>query len=118
MDMEIMNGTHAIHHFHRRKRIYKNHEQYPHPNKAKRIMDKAIYGIALAGPVMTIPQITKIWIEKNAAGISLISWCSYLILTFFWLAYGVMHKEKPIVFTNIIWIFIYTLIITGAFIYG
>jgi uncharacterized protein with PQ loop repeat len=110
--------TQGIHHFHRRKRCYQTHEPYPHSDKTKRFMDKAIYAISLAGPVMTIPQITKIWLERNASGVSLLSWTSYLVLTFFWLYYGILHKETPIIFNNIIWIFVYILVITGVVIYG
>lgn len=67
---------------------------------------------------MTIPQVTKIWIDKNASGIAVISWVTYLITTIFWLIYGIMHKEKPIIFLNIIWIFLQISIIVGTLIYG
>ena len=81
-------------------------------------MDKAIYVISIFGPIMTIPQVTKIWIDKNASGIAVISWVTYLITTIFWLIYGIMHKEKPIIFLNIIWIFLQISIIVGTLIYG
>jgi len=37
-------------------------EPYPHPNKWKRLMDKLIYFAGVLGPIMTIPQLSKIWV--------------------------------------------------------
>lgn len=108
----------GLHHFHRRKRIYQKHEPYPHPDKFKRFIDKSIYFVALFGIVMTLPQITKIWVEKNAAGVSAASWTAYTITAMFWLIYGVAHKEKPIIVTNSLWIVLEVLIVVGALIYG
>lgn len=110
--------TSGIHHFHRRKRIHVKHEPYPHPNKWKRFLDKAIYFIAVFGPVMTIPQVLRIWRGKNATGVSVVSWSAYLFVAAFWLLYGIVHKEKPIIFTNILWIIFEIMIISGTLVYG
>jgi uncharacterized protein with PQ loop repeat len=114
----MVHDSHGLHHFHRRKRIHLHHEPYPHPDALKRVMDKLIYVVGVFGPIMTVPQVVKIWIEQNAAGISLVSWVAYLITALFWLAYGVLHKEKPIIFTYLIWVFLDILIITGVAIYA
>jgi len=107
----------GLHHFSRRKRIYQKHEPYPHPNKWKRLMDKLIYVIGILGPIMTIPQLMKVWIEKNVAGLSIVSWGAYLIIAIFWLVYGIMHKDKPIVFSSGLWIIVHSLIIVGVVLY-
>ena len=107
----------GLHHFHRRKRIYINHEPYPHPDKWKRLMDKLIYFVALVGPIMTLPQVIKIWIEKNAAGISIITWFAYAVTSVFWIIYGLMHKEKPIIFTSVLLLLLNIIIVIGAVIY-
>ena len=114
----MVQETHGLHHFHKRKRIHFKLEKYPSPEKLKGLLDKSIYAVALFGPIMTFPQIYKIWIEKNAAGVSAISWAAYLIGTFFWLFYGIVHKEKPIIFTNIIWGLLQLSIVIGTLIYG
>ena len=110
--------SHGLHHFHRRKRIHQKHEKYPHPNKWKGIMDKLIFVVGVAGPIVTLPQILKIWIEQNATGVSVVSWIAYLILATFWLIYGIMHKEKPIIVAYTGWIIAELLVIIGTFIYG
>jgi len=101
----------AVHHLHKRKRIHEKHEVYPHPDKWKNRLDKIIYFIAIIGPLMFLPQIIKIWMEQDAQNISLITWSTYLIFGFLWLLYGIVHKEKPIIFANILWIILDAIII-------
>jgi len=80
-------------------------------------MDQAIYLVGLLGPILTLPQVMIIWVQQNASGVSLVSWIAYLVTACFWLTYGIMHKEKPIIFTNSIWIMLDILIIIGIIIY-
>ena len=108
----------ALHHMHKRKRIHQKHESYPHPDKWKNLMDKFIYVICIFGPVMTIPQILKIWVHKNAAGVSVISWSAYMIVAISWLMYGIVHKERPIIFSNCMWLFLEVFIVSGILVYG
>jgi len=81
-------------------------------------MDRAIYVVGIFGPVMTIPQLTKIWVEKNAIGVSVTTWFAYLLVAIFWLIYGMMHREKPIMFASILWIIVDILVVIGIIIYG
>lgn len=81
-------------------------------------MDKAIFFVGIAGPIMTIPQFTKIWIEKNAAGVSLTSWSAYAIISLCWLTYGIVHNEKPIIVTYASWFIIETCIVIGIIRFG
>lgn len=106
-----------IHHYHRRKRIHVKHEPYPHPHKFKRFLDKIIYIVGVVGPILTIPQITKIWTEQDASNVSLTSWSGYLCLSFIWLTYGIAHKEKPIIFTFIANIIVQSVVVTSIIIY-
>jgi len=82
------------------------------------IIDKLIYLGGILGPLMTLPQLLKIWIGKNAVGVSAISWFAYAVGSSFWIWYGLHHKQKPIVFTYTIFLVIEVLIIIGAFVYG
>ncbi len=114
----MTNHTEGLHHHHVRKRIHQKHEPYPHPHKWKRFIDRAIYVVGLFGPIMTIPQLSKIWIEKNASGVSAISWAAYLVVAIFWVIYGVAHKEKPIIVISSVWIILELLIVMGILLYG
>jgi len=113
----MVKTTSPMHHIQLKKRIHFKHEQYPHPDKFKRLIDKLIYAIALFGPIVSIPQILKIYLYQNASGVSTFTWIGYLIGSIFWLTYGILHKEKPIVFSSVLWIIIEILIFIGTIIY-
>jgi len=110
--------AYGLFHFHRRKRINERNDPYPHPDKLKRFVDRAIYVVALLGPVMTIPQILKIWVSQNATGVSLLSWLAYLFIAFFWVFYGILHREWPIIFANILWAIAQVFVVIGILLYG
>ncbi|KKQ72101.1 MAG: hypothetical protein UT33_C0005G0022 [Candidatus Peregrinibacteria bacterium GW2011_GWC2_39_14] len=111
-----MNG--ALHHYHLRKRVCKMGEQLPSPDKWKRFLDEAIYVVGILGPVMTLPQVFKVWFEHNASGLAPVSWGSYILFNIFWLAYGITHKEKPIIITYTLWILINTFVFIGILLFG
>lgn len=108
----------GFHHFHLRKRVYRKLEKYPSKDRVVSLMDNLIYFFVIIGPIMTLPQVYKIWVIKNAAGVSLITWATYFIASIFWMFYGIIHKEKPIIITNILWIIMHFLIVLGVVIYG
>ncbi len=108
----------AIHHLHKRKRIYEKKEPYPHPEPWKRFLDKFICIIGILGPIFTIPQIFKIWVEKNAMGISLITWIAYLLGATCFMLYGISHKEKPLIIVYASLIVVDILVIIGVLLYG
>ena len=105
----------GLRHIHKRKRVH--FEPYPHPDKRKRFLDRAAYFFAFFGPIMTIPQTLRIWILKSAGGVSPITWSAYLIVAVFWLIYGIEHKAKPIIATNILWVILDIFIIAGTLVY-
>jgi len=108
----------GLHHFHIRKRIHKHHEPYPHPDTFKNAMDKAIYLVAIIGPSFTIPQMLKIWVTQNAVGVSAVSWGAFMLVSLFWLVYGILHREKPIVVANLFYLIFQTMVFIGTVFYG
>jgi len=65
---------------------------------------------------MTLPQLAEVWIARNVAGVSPITWGSYFILNIFWFVYGITHKEKPIIIASILWMVLDMLIVVGVFV--
>lgn len=104
-------------HFYKGKKTKKS-ESSQLNNETKLFLDKFIYFIGIYGPIMTIPQILKIYVDKNASGVSVISWSSYAFCAIFWIIYGIIHKEKPIVLTYCVWLALDIVIVIGTFIYG
>ena len=113
----MVNHTEGLRH-HLRTRIHKKHKPHLHSVKWKGFIDHAIYVVGLIGPIMTIPQLTKIWVEKNASGVSAISWSAYIVVAIFWILYGIAHKEKPLIVISSIWIVLEVFIVVGTLRYG
>ena len=67
---------------------------------------------------MIIPQITKIWIHKNASGVSIIAWSMFLVNACFWLMYGTIHKAKPIIIMYTLFAVMNILVVIGTILYG
>ena len=81
-------------HIHKRKRIHQKFEKYPHPDPRIRLLDKIVMVVAIVFPFTTLPQIYKIWVFKNVAGVSLTTWSLFFILSIPFLIYGIVHKER------------------------
>lgn len=107
----------VIHHYHKRKRESLKLEPFPSNKKAIRIVDKAVYILGTIAVLMTIPQVLKIWVEQNPAGVSLLTWSTYLFSTSFWILYGILHKAKPIIFVYSFAFILNVLIVAGLIIY-
>ena len=111
-------GNIGFHHLHKRKRIYQKHEPYPHPDKLKRYYDKFMFFIAFLCPLINLPQLFDIWLEKNASGVSFASWTGFSIISVVWLFYGILHRSKPIIVMNFFLVIIQSLIAFGTFLYS
>lgn len=108
--------TDGLHHFHKRKRLARN-EPFPHPDQLKRLIDSLVYFGEVLGPLATVPQLATILLNQNASGVSIASWVGYFAGAIFLLPYGIVHKEKPIIFTYAIWAILDLLIVIATAIY-
>ena len=106
------------HHKHLRKRVYKNLEKYPNKDPIKRFFDKLVYIAGIATPILTLPQLFEVWVNKNAIGVSLFTWCSYLLMAIIFSIYGFLHKEKPLIIMYVSMSIIEFFLIIGIIIYG
>lgn len=99
------------------KNIWYENKILKHATKWQKIMDKLIYVVALIWPILTIPQVWMVWVEKNSAWLSLFTWTAYVVSPTLWLIYGIVHKEKAIIFSNILWIIVDMAVLVWAIIY-
>lgn len=75
--------------------------------------DRLIYVAVVAGPIMTVPQVYDIWV-KGQKQVSVVTWFSYLALSFIWLWYGIRRKDTPIILSQLVWIILDILIVVGV----
>lgn len=106
-------------HYHAHNHI-KKQERHDilHQKKYVRALDRMVLIIGILGPLFTLPQVWQIWATKDAQGLNIVTWFSWIIFTIFWLIYGLAHREKPIIVNNILWILIHTTAIAGIILYG
>lgn len=106
----------GLHHHHKRLK----HSQHNRSTQTslQRIVDQLVYIFGVFSVIVYIPQLMKIWGEKSTAGVSILSWIGLFIGTLFWFLYGVIHKEKPIIFINLFIGITQLLIILGVLLYS
>ena len=101
----------GLHHFRHSRRLGRK-------TRAQKLLDKLIYPIIFIGPLMALPQLAMVWVERNASGVSPVTWGAFVIVNCFWLAYGVAHKERPIILSACAWMIVNVLVAVGAVVHG
>jgi uncharacterized protein with PQ loop repeat len=66
----------------------------------------------------TFDQIRMIWIDHNAAGVSIVAWCFYFLSSAVWLFYGIVHRDRVLKIVNTTWLFLNFSIALGAYLYS
>ena len=96
----------------------------PHPAMpehllpSEKMMKQLLGGLSIFTLVMTVPQILTIWVSRQAAGVSLLSWSSYFISALAWFWYGVQKRDRNIYLPCIGWLLLDGAVIVGTVIYG
>jgi uncharacterized protein with PQ loop repeat len=67
--------------------------------------------------VMTVPQIWSIWVLRDAAGVSLLSWGTYLIAASLWFVHGVQKRDKTIYVACVGWALLDAAVVLGILLY-
>ena len=75
-------------------------------------------GMSIFTMLMTIPQVLTIWVSRQAAGVSLLSWSAYLASALLWFWFGMQKHDKNIYLPCVGWIVLDSAVIVGVLIYG
>ena len=89
------------------------HYQRTKHSRKRQWMDRLIYLVVFAGPLVSLDQVWTIWIDRNIDGVSLATWSTFWISSVFWLFYGIKHREKPVILSSSLWIIIQGIIVLG-----
>ena len=82
------------------------------------LADKLTYTAAMIEAFIVMPQVYQIFHDKNAAGLSLMSWTGFEIWNLVWLFYGIVHRDKVIIFYASSYGFVQLWVIVGGLMYG
>ncbi len=81
--------------------MYENLEPYPHPKQLQRRYDYFMYTVGILAPLAVLPQVTKLFVYRDAHGLALITWLLLGLINILWICYAFMHREYPILIANI-----------------
>jgi len=82
------------------------------------VLRRALGGMSIFTLLMTVPQVLTIWVNQQAAGVSLWSWSAYLLSAFLWFWFGIKKRDKNIYLPCVGWIALDGAVIAGTLIYG
>src|SRR5215468_1597642 len=81
-------------------------------------IDVLAYIVSILSLLFTLDQVRIIWIEHHPVGVSFLSWAFYTASALVWFIYGVVHKDKVILTTNLLWFALSLLVVIGVVAYS
>ncbi len=89
-----------------------------HDSQSDTFLRRVLGFMSAFSMLMTIPQVWTIWVNHQAAGVSIVSWAAYLLSALLWFAYGLRQGDKNIYLPCIGWIGLDIAVVAGAVLYG
>lgn len=74
--------------------------------------DRFIFVASFVAPLNGVPQVIDVF-YGNANGVSLFSWLGFLTFSITFFIYGLIHKIKPMIITNLLYALIDGLVVFG-----
>jgi uncharacterized protein with PQ loop repeat len=81
-------------------------------------LEKILRGLSVFTMLMTVPQVLTIWIGRDAAGVSLVSWLAYLLSACLWFVYGLQKGDKTIYLACVGWVALDAAVVVGVLVHG
>ena len=113
-----MSFWHGLHHFSNKNISLSITNDTNRLNTLKKIFNKLILCVVVIGPLMNVPQLLQIITTHSAAGVSFVSWASFAVISLIWFFYGILHNDKPIMFTNAALVILQSCIAISVLIYS
>ena len=88
-----------------------------HDLRPARGLQRVLRASSVVTMLMTVPQVLTIWLNRNAGGVSLVSWVAYLFSACLWLVYGLRKRDPTIYLACIGWILLDAAVVIGTIIY-
>lgn len=85
--------------------------------KQKREILEIAYFVAVAQPIMVLPQVIQIFASHSARDVSLLTWAMLLLFNTSNFIYALVFNIKPIIINNAIWMIVDALVVVGVLLY-
>ena len=86
--------------------------------RSETTLRRLLGGMSVFTLLMTLPQVLTIWVGREAAGVSVLSWSAYLLSAILWFWFGIMKRDRNIYLPCIGWIGLNGAVVAGAIVYG
>ena len=94
--------------------MWQHHPHRSAPRADGGLLDKVLPALSVFTMAMTLPQVWSVWVERDTAGVSLLSWSAYLLAACLWLVDGLRKKDKTIWVACIGWIVMDAAVVVGV----
>jgi len=84
----------------------------PSRDKVTKVVDGMTYVVGVGGNIAVVPQIVKAW-ESDAPGLAVLTWFLFSLIGFIWLAYAILHHQKPLIVAQTVGISCNLLVVGG-----
>ena len=81
-------------------------------------MKRLLGSLSIFTLAMTLPQIYTIWVNHQAAGVSLLSWGAYGLAALVWFWYGLQKRDPNLYLPCVGWLVLDGAVVAGALVYG
>lgn len=81
-------------------------------------LERVLRLLSILTMLMTVPQVLTIWIGGNVAGVSLVSWASYLFAACLWFVYGIQKRDKTIYLACVGWVLLDAAVVIGIIVHS
>lgn len=79
--------------------------------------DRLVLVVSVIYPLSALPQTITVFSGKTE-GVSVLSWCVFLVCSTLFFAYGIRRRVPPMIVANSIWIVMDSLVIAGILMAG
>ncbi len=107
----IKRVTQAEHHLHLRKRFHlRDLKDYS-------FIDHLVYIAGPMVPIAILPQVLTVWVNRETAGVPLLTWIVLSFTSVIMAAYAIKHKVKPLIITYIPLFFLNIAVVIGILLF-
>ena len=85
---------------------------------SERVMKRLLGSLSIFTLTLTVPQIYTIWVNHQAAGVSVISWGAYWLAALVWFWYGLQKRDPNLYLPCVGWLILDGAVVAGALVYG
>jgi uncharacterized protein with PQ loop repeat len=81
------------------------------------IIDRCMMVASAIYPFTVMPQIVSIYTQHNVEGISLVSWLGFMSFGTIFLTYALVHRIKPLIVSQVLWMVVDISVVVGVLMY-